>query len=174
MDGPCIAPPGGFLRRHTRVGAPLVAGEDVGAIRVGFERKIWHRRDHRAESQFALPQRLIGPHQIVNVRERAGPANDPALSVAARPGAVEEPAVASVRRPYAALSLEGHAPSHSGAPLSQYVLGFVWMIGSDKARPDALLRGHTRVCAPLVAGEDVGAIRISFVQEVWNRRDHCP
>src|SRR5262245_48531485 len=131
MDGPCKANTGGLLRRHTRVGAPLVAGEGVGAIRVGFERKIWHRRDHRAESQFALAQRLLVLRQIVNVSERAGPANNPALRIAARQRAVEVPAVASVCRPYAALALEGHARSHGGAPLSQYVLGLVWMVGSD-------------------------------------------
>src|SRR5262245_13119869 len=106
MDGPCKANTGGFLRRHTRVDAPLVAGEGVGAIRVGFERKIWHRRDHRAESQFALAQRLLGPHQIVNVHERAGPANDPALRIAGRQRAAEEPAVASVRSAYAVPALE--------------------------------------------------------------------
>src|SRR5215475_14844333 len=99
MECPGKANTGGFLRRHTRVGAPLVAGEGVGTIRVGFEGKTWHRRDHRAESQFALAQRLLGMYQVVNVRERAGPANEPALGVAARLRAVEEPAVASVRRP---------------------------------------------------------------------------
>src|SRR4030095_10696356 len=106
MDGPCKANTGGFLRRHTRVDAPLVAGEGVIAVRVGFERKIWHRRDHRAESQFALAQRLISPHQIVNAHERAGPANDPALRIAGRQRTAEEPAVASVRRPHAAPDLE--------------------------------------------------------------------
>src|SRR5262249_8348705 len=97
---------GGFLRRHTRVGAPLVAGEGVGAIRVGFEGKIWHRRDHRAESQFALAQRLLGMYQVVNFQERAGRANDPPLSIAGRQRAAEEPAVASVSRPYAVPALE--------------------------------------------------------------------
>src|SRR5262245_9899309 len=100
------ARPGSFLRRHTSVGDPLVAGEGVGAIRVGFERKIWHRRDHRAESQFALAQRLLGPYQVVNVHERAGPTNDPALRIAGRQRAAEEPAVASVSRPYAVPALE--------------------------------------------------------------------
>src|SRR5262245_39910739 len=173
MDGSGKANTGGFLRSHTRVRAPLIAGKGVGAIRVGFEREIWHRRDHRTETQFIFARPLLGAYQVVNVRERAGPANDPALRITARLRAVEEPAVASVRRPYAALALEGAARSHGGVPLSQHVFGVVWMIGSDKARPDALLRRHPRVCAPLVAGEDVGAIGIGFVRKGWNRRDHC-
>src|SRR5262245_13250347 len=100
------ATPGGFFRRHSSVEAPLVAGEGVGAIRVGFERKIWHRRDHRAESQFILAHPLLGAYQVVNVHERAGPANDPALRIAGRQRAAEEPAVASVRCPYAVPALE--------------------------------------------------------------------
>src|SRR5215468_7137883 len=168
-----IAYTGGFFRRHARVDTPLVAGEGVVTVHIGLECEARNGRDHRTETQFILARPLLGAYQVVNVRERAGPANDPALRIAARLRAVEEPAVASVRRPYAALALEGPARSHGDAPLSQYALGLVWMIGSDEARPGALLRRHTRECAPLVAGEDVGAIRIGFVQKDWNRRDHC-
>src|SRR5215813_11173753 len=167
------AAPGGFLRRHTRVGAPLVAGEGVAAGRIALECEARNGRDHRTETQFILAQPLLGAYQIVNVRERASPSNDPSLRIASRLRAVEEPAVASVRRPYAALYFEGPARSHGGVPLIQYVLGLVWMVGSDKPRHGALLRRHARVCAPLVAGEDVRAIRIGFVRKIWNRRDHC-
>src|SRR5262245_49161218 len=140
MDGSGKANTGGFLRSHTRVRAPLIAGKGVGAIRVGFEREIWHRRDHRTETQFIFARPLLGAYQVVNVRERAGPANDPALRIPARLRAVEEPAVASVRRSYAALAIEGHARSHCGSPLSQYVIGLVRIISSDIARPGAFLR----------------------------------
>src|SRR5262245_25191023 len=163
MECSGIAPPGGFFRRHTRVDEPPIAGEGVVTVHIGLECEARNGRDHRAETQFVLAGPLLGAYQVVNVRERAGPANDPALSIAAWAPAVEEPAVVSVRPPYAALALEGHAQSHGGAPLSQYVLGFIWMIGSDKARPGALLRRHPRICAPLVAGEDVGAVGIGFV-----------
>src|SRR5262245_12872787 len=160
MEGLGKACPGGLLRRHTRVCAPLVAGEGVVTVHIGLECEARNGRDHRTETQFILAQPLLGAHQIVNVRERSGPANDPALRIAARLRAVEEPTVASVRRPYAALALEGNARSHGGAPLSQYVLGLVWMIGSDKARPGGFLRRHTRVCEPLIADENVVTIFI--------------
>src|SRR5215475_569970 len=163
MECSGIAPPGGFFHRHTRVGEPPVAGESVVTVHIGLECEARNGRDHRTETQFILAHPLLCAYQVVNVRERAGPANDPAPSVAARLRAVEEPAVASVRRPYATLAIEGHARSHGGSPLSQYVIGLVRMIGADKARSGALLRRHTRVCSPLVAGKNIGAIRIGFV-----------
>src|SRR5262245_37099068 len=167
MECSGIAPPGGFFRRHTRVDEPPIAGEGVVTVHIGLECEARNGRDHRAETQFILAHPLLGAYQVVNVRERAGPANDPALRIAARLRAVKEPAVASVRSAYAALALEGHARSHGGSPLSQYALSLNWMISSDKARPGALLRRHTRVCAPLVADEDVSAIRIGLVRKVW-------
>src|SRR4029078_5121854 len=98
---------------------------------------------------------LLDPYQVLNVRERACPTNDPALRIAARLRSVKEPAVASVDGAYAALALEGHAQSYGGAPLRQYVLGLVWVIGPDKAAPGVFRRRHTRVGEPLIAAEYV-------------------
>src|SRR5262249_2208825 len=92
--------------------------------------------------------------------------------IAARLRAVEEPAVAAIRPAYAALALEGHARSHGGAPLSQYVFSLVWMIGPDIATPGGFFRGHTRVCEPLIADENVVTVRIRLVCKTRNRRDH--
>src|SRR5262249_1102029 len=120
----------------------------------------------------AFAQRLLDLYQALNVRERACPTNDPSLRISARRRPVEEPAVASVHRAYAALALERHTRSHGGTPLSQYVLGLVWVIGSDIAAPSCFLRRHTCVGEPLIADENVVTVGIRFEYKARNGRDH--
>src|SRR5262245_6898580 len=105
MIGVDIATPGGLLGRHARVGEQLIAEETVVTILIRLECNTRNPRDHRAETQFILAQPLLSAYQVVNVRKRACPTHDPALSIVAWQRAVEEPVVASVRRTYAKTAL---------------------------------------------------------------------
>src|SRR5262245_57008553 len=106
MEGTGEPLPGGFLRRHTRVGEPLIADESVVAVRIAFVSEARNRRDHGAETQFACAKCLLKLLARMNIYARAYIAEKVAIRRQTRDAIINYPAVLAVTAPQAILHLK--------------------------------------------------------------------
>src|SRR4051812_26587295 len=87
---------GGFLSRHTRVGKPLIADENVVTVCIGFEYKTRNGRDHCAETQLACAQRLLNLLTFMNIDARTDIAEKVAAGRETGDTLIQYPAVLAI------------------------------------------------------------------------------
>src|SRR5262245_39012360 len=109
MESPEKALPGGFLRRHTRVGAPPVADKGVITVCITLISEAGNRRNHRTETQHACAQRLLNLLAFMNIDARADIAEEVAAGRETGDTMIQYPAILAVIAPQTVLHLEWFA-----------------------------------------------------------------